>query len=152
MLDRHEVPENRDELDAARRAADTDRQAGERPLADREVPLPGAADARMTPAVQQWLDGDLPEAAARRADERQVEFWARVSDETERRRRMVTPAHVPQRIMDALPARSAPLSTATATVSAATSIVAGRLALSPAMAAAVAAGLLALGFLIGRLV
>ena len=77
----------------------------ERPLADREVPLSRPDTARvLSPAIHAWLDGELPEAVVRRGDtKRDVEFWNRMAQVTESRRRLVTPAHVQQRIMDALP-------------------------------------------------
>jgi hypothetical protein len=77
----------------------------ERPLADREVPLPQPETARvLSPALHAWLDGELPEAAVRRGDmQRDVDFWKRMAQVTDTRRQMVTPTHVQQRIMDALP-------------------------------------------------
>jgi hypothetical protein len=82
----------------------------ERPLADREVPI-GAQepDARvLSPAIHQWLDGELPEATLRKGDTaREVEFWKNINGEVERRRRMQTPAYMEARIMQALP-QSAP--------------------------------------------
>jgi len=82
----------------------------ERPLADREVPLgTQETDARvLSPAVHQWLDGELPEASLRKGDTaREVEFWKNINGEVERRRRMHTPAYMEARIMEALP-QSAP--------------------------------------------
>jgi hypothetical protein len=70
-------------------------------MADREVPLEGGRPALL---VQQWLDGEATEAAARRADAHDVEIWQRINEEAERRRRMVTPAPVIARIMAAIPA------------------------------------------------
>jgi hypothetical protein len=77
----------------------------ERPLADREVPLAQPDTGRvLSPAIHAWLDGELPEAAVRRGDTQQdVEFWKRMAQVTEARRHLSTPAHVQQRIMDALP-------------------------------------------------
>jgi hypothetical protein len=154
MPDLYESPDESRELGLPRRQAAGARQDADAPLADREVPLPGAADAHLAPAVQQWLDGEGSEVAARRADERQVEFWHRLGEEAARRRRMTTPAHVPQRIMEAIPAArmamASPMATATS-VAASTAEDAGRLSLSPVAALAAAAGLVALGFLIGRL-
>ncbi|HSQ29531.1 MAG TPA: hypothetical protein VLN49_06770 [Gemmatimonadaceae bacterium] len=58
----------------------------------------------LAPAVHAWLDGELPEASARKADGgHDVEFWKQIGVEVERRRRMQTPAYVQARIMDALP-------------------------------------------------
>jgi hypothetical protein len=76
----------------------------ERPLADREVPLVQPDSGRvLSPAIHAWLDGELPEAAVRRGSERDVEFWKRMAQVTDTRRHLTTPAHVQQRIMDALP-------------------------------------------------
>jgi hypothetical protein len=82
------------------------REQGNAPLSDREVPL----NPRRTPAVvQAWLDGDTTMAdAARGSSQRDVEFWNRINEQAEERRRMRTPVHVQQRIMDALP-RSTPV-------------------------------------------
>jgi len=104
MLDRHEAHENlnskvRDTRDAA--------VSAERPVADREVPLPGmnAAD---TPAdtVQMWLDGEASEADARQANDKAVEFWARVAQDTDTMRQVKAPAHLTANIMAALSAKA----------------------------------------------
>lgn len=110
-------------------------------LADREVSLGG--DSHPALAVHQWLDGEAAEGVARRANTRDVELWNRINEEAARRGRMQTPAPVMDRIMAAIPEarpiapspwwkRPAPLST------------------SAALAAA--AGLLALGAVLGTLV
>jgi hypothetical protein len=77
----------------------------ERAFSDREVPLAQPDTGRiLSPAIHAWLDGELPEAAVRRGDtQRDVEFWKRMAQVTETRRHLVTPPHVQQRIMDALP-------------------------------------------------
>jgi hypothetical protein len=75
----------------------------ERPLADREVPL-GRPTATIAEAVHAWLDGDAPESSVRRGEwSRDVDFWKRMNEDLERRRRMRTPAHVQARIMEAIP-------------------------------------------------
>ena len=77
-----------------------------RPLIDREVPLQNAASQSigdMPVVVQQWLDGDIAERIARRADDSSVEFWNKISAETTRRRRMETPAMMSERVMAVLP-------------------------------------------------
>jgi hypothetical protein len=75
----------------------------ERPLADREVPL-GPPTASIAEAVHAWLDGDAPETSVRRGEwSRDVDFWKRMNEDLERRRRMRTPAHVQARIMEAIP-------------------------------------------------
>ena len=72
-----------------------------RPITDREVPL---ARHQIPAAIQAWLDGDLPESAARHADAKgDVDFWRRIDREVQVHRELKTPAHVYQRIMDALP-------------------------------------------------
>lgn len=89
-------------LDGRRRER---RSETERPLADREVPLTQPDVGRvLSPAVHAWLDGELPEAAVRRDEtQRDVEFWKRIAEATQSRRHLRTPAHVQQRIMEALP-------------------------------------------------
>jgi hypothetical protein len=90
-------------IDGHKRPRRSDR---ERPIADREVPLPPPSQRVLSPAVHAWLDGELPEAALRGADsetQRDVEFWNRLNEEAERRRRMRTPAFLEQRIMEAIP-------------------------------------------------
>ncbi|HEY2852123.1 MAG TPA: hypothetical protein VGJ18_04710 [Gemmatimonadaceae bacterium] len=79
------------------------------PLSDREVPLAQPETARvLSPQIHAWLDGELPEAAVRKGElQRDVEFWNRLARATDTRRHITTPAHVQQRIMDALP-RSVP--------------------------------------------
>jgi len=74
-----------------------------RPLADREVPLMQPPERRLSAAVQAWLDGELPEAAARKSDSKDVDFWKRLDEETSRRRHMRTPAHVQARIVASIP-------------------------------------------------
>lgn len=81
-------------------------KSGERPLADREVPLGHQEqDARvLAPAVHAWLDGELPEASVRKGDTaRDVEFWKQINVEADRRRRMRTPAYLEAQIMEAIP-------------------------------------------------
>ena len=81
------------------------RPDSEHPLTDREVPLAQPDTGRLlSPAIHAWLDGELPEAAVRRGEmQRDVECWKRMAQVTETRRHLTTPAHVQQRIMDAIP-------------------------------------------------
>ena len=110
------------------------------PLSDREVPLSGAATT--AEMINRWLDGEAPEPAALNADSaRQVDLWRRSEEESERRRHLVTPAHVKAQIMAALPA-DVP---ATALPWWKKSIH-----VSPVVALAAAAGLVALGAAIGN--
>ncbi|MCC6316439.1 MAG: hypothetical protein IT361_02020 [Gemmatimonadaceae bacterium] len=70
-------------------------------LGDREVPLASVATSDV---INKWLDGEAPEPTGLRGDAaRSVEFWRRLGEETDRRRHMVTPAHLPERIMASLP-------------------------------------------------
>ena len=79
------------------------RENGSKPLADREVPLVRQAGT-MSPAMHAWLDGDLPEAAVRKAEaSRDIEFWQRLTSELDERRHMRTPAFLEAQIMNALP-------------------------------------------------
>ncbi len=157
QLDAGQQVERRD--DAGDRQTD-DRTRANRPATDREVPLPGAmaAEDGTALAINQWLDGDVTEADARRSDSKQVEFWHQIAAETERRKRMVTPAYVAANIMAALPEKRLEAQTATATATAtATStrtVVSAdtERGLSMNMAVAIGAGLFTVGLAIGKLV
>jgi hypothetical protein len=109
------------------------------PLSDREVPI---GVARTSDLVNAWLDGDIPESQVMGTESaRTVDFWKRLDRDLEVRRLMTTPSHVQQKIMDALP-ETAP--------SAAVSPWWERtLSVSPIAVAAAAAGLLALGAVVG---
>src|SRR5919205_3319299 len=109
-----------------------------RPVADREVPL---ARHQIPDAVQAWLDGDLPESAARHADAKgDVDFWLRVDREVQVRRERTTPAHLYQQIIDALP-QDAPQMEA--------SLWRRPITVSPAVALATTAGAFAVGVALG---
>jgi hypothetical protein len=71
------------------------------PQQDEQFELNG----RPVTEVHQWLDGEGSEAEARRADARETALWAKISDETDRRARMTTPAPVLDRLMQAIPAQ-----------------------------------------------
>jgi hypothetical protein len=131
---------------------DADRSTNDAPLADREVPLPGAELGATPMAVQAWLDGEASEADARLADAKQVALWNRIADETSARRRVATPAHVHANIMNALPAATPSLATSVAKAAAPVAAASGMIALSPVTAILAAAGLIAAGFLLARLV
>ena len=109
-------------------------------LTDREVPLDSSA--RLSAAMHAWLDGDATESSLKVSDatDKQVELWKRINAETEKRRRMVTPVYVQQRIMAALPeaapARALPWYRRTMSV-------------NPAIVAAATAGLIAIGAALG---
>ena len=110
----------------------------ERPLADREVPLGHQeTDTRiLSPAIHQWLDGELPEASVRKGDTaRDVEFWKNITVEVERRRRVSTPPYLESQIMEALP------QTAPAVI---TPWYKREFVITPARAVAMAAGLMVL--------
>ena len=114
-------------------------QARNAPMSDREVPLGGG---RPTLLVQQWLDGEVSEATARRADAHDVDLWQRINEETERRRRMITPAPLFDRIMAAIP-EAAPVEPV--------SWWKRPLSLSAPIAMAAAAAILVLGVALGSL-
>jgi hypothetical protein len=108
------------------------------PLSDREVPLGGTATSEM---INNWLDGDAPEPAAVNAESaRQIDLWRRIEQESERRRHLVTPAHVKAQIMAALPADLPQVALPWWKKS---------MQVSPVVALAAAAGLVALGAAIG---
>jgi hypothetical protein len=110
-------------------------------VSDRQVSIGGVAHPALV--VQQWLDGEATEVAARRASARDVELWERIAEETERRGRMTTPAPVMSRIMAAIPevkpAAPAPW-------------WARPITLSPAAVIGAGAGLLALGAVLGAFI
>jgi hypothetical protein len=143
MLDRHEPQDSGNGAKPHRDVA-TDAAQADRRMADREVPLPGTPGTSSL-AVHEWLDGDLSEADARRADARQVEFWTRMASETDRRRRMTTPAHVLGNVMAALPDREVALPGTNAAARSRD----GRL--RPSSAVAIGAGFFTLGVVVGRL-
>lgn len=145
MLDNMDTQGGRDE--GRDREAMQERPVTDRPVADREVPLDAHASADAKETINLWLDGEVSEAAARRADARQVEFWASVNAQTEQRRRMTTPSHVTEAIMAAIPEKNADRAQ-----TAATSQADARMSLTPISAAAAAAGFTALGVLIGRVI
>src|SRR5919202_6929921 len=133
-----------DDMNQPRRdetGAERARRPRDEKVADREVPLKH----RRTPAaVHAWLDGDLPEAAVRRGDmAKDVEFWEKVNEEADQRHRMRTPAHVSQQIMDALPQN---------TPTVITPWWRRPFAVTPAVAVAVGAAILALGAAVTALV
>jgi hypothetical protein len=126
-----------DDMNQPRReetGAERSRRPRDEQVSDREVPIRH----RRTPAaVHAWLDGDLPEAAVRRGDmAKDVEFWEKLNEEADQRRRMRTPAHVYQQIMDALPQN---------TPTVITPWWRRPFALTPAAAVAVGLGILAIG-------
>ncbi len=101
MLDRHNERDGRTERERPLRPSD---EMGN--MREREVPLAPVA----TPdVINRWLDGELPEPTGLRGDAaRSVEFWRRLGEETDKRRRMMTPAHLPNKIMAALPPLATP--------------------------------------------
>ncbi len=104
MLDRHEAHENRNQkVRDTRDAAVT----ADRPVADREVPLPEVAAAdTVTDVLNMWLDGEASEADAREADAKAVQFWARVANDTNTMRQVKAPTHLMANIMAALPGKA----------------------------------------------
>ena len=132
-----------DDMNQPRRdetGAERARRPRDEKVADREVPLRH----RRTPAaVHAWLDGDLPEAAVRRGDmAKDVEFWEKLNQEADQRRRMRTPAHVYQQIMDALPQT---------TPTVITPWWRRPFAVTPVIAAAIGVGILAVGAAVAAL-
>jgi|HubBroStandDraft_6_1064221.scaffolds.fasta_scaffold1306742_1 hypothetical protein len=109
------------------------------PLSDREVPI---GVARTSDLVNAWLDGDISESQVIGTESaRTVDFWKRLDRDLETRRAMTTPAHLQEQIMNALP-QTVP--------SAAVSPWWERtISVSPIAVAAAAAGLLALGAVVG---
>jgi hypothetical protein len=110
------------------------------PLSDREVPLGGAT--ATSEMINSWLDGDTPEPVALSGESaRQVDLWRRIEEESQRRRHLVTPAHVKAQIMAALPADVPQM---------ALPWWKKPVHVSPVVALAAAAGLVALGAALGN--
>lgn len=133
MLDRHNERDGRTERERPLRPSD---EVGN--MREREVPLAPVA----TPdVINRWLDGELPEPSGLRGDAaRSVEFWRRIGEETDKRRRMATPAHLSEKIMASLP----PLATPQKSVA---PWYRKDLHLNPLMALAAAAALFTLGLI-----
>lgn len=87
-----------DPRDVVRQPATDPRSAqqAEPTAADREVTPPGT---ELPSAVHAFLDGDAVSENALSAAQREMDLWTRISGETGRRRRMVTPAYLPQQIL-----------------------------------------------------
>lgn len=110
------------------------------PLSDREVPISSSGTAT-SEMINSWLDGDAPEPVAVNAESaRQIDLWRRIEQESERRRHLVTPAHVKAQIMAALPADLPQVALPWWKKS---------IQVTPVVALAAAAGLVALGAAIG---
>ena len=153
MLDRHEAQDGRNDIGHENRDVAADRSQADRPLADREVPLPGLAgesEGEVT-VLQQWLDGDATEVDARRSDTKQVDLWNRISAETDRRRRMATPAHLSAQIMAALPTLETRTTTVTETSAIPHAEPARSAGLAPWMMIAVGVAFFALGIVVGKM-
>jgi hypothetical protein len=110
------------------------------PLSDREVPISSSGTAT-SEMINSWLDGDTAEPVAVNAESaRQIDLWRRIEQDSERRRHMVTPAHVTAQIMAALPADVPQM---------ALPWWKKPVQVSPVVAIAAAAGLVAIGAAIG---
>lgn len=102
MLDRHHERDGRAERE--RPLKPSEEIGGIR--GEREVPL---APVAAPDVINRWLDGELPEPTGLRGEAaRSVEFWRRIGEETDRRRRMATPAYLPERILASLPPLATP--------------------------------------------
>ena len=94
-----------------------------------------------TPAVQAWLDGEAGRDGLASADEQETAaFWTKVNDEAEMLRRRKTPIHVQQKILGALPSEPAKAPPRAAS---------GSISLTPTVAIALGAALVAIGAVIG---
>jgi hypothetical protein len=103
MLDRHEAHDNLNQKVRDTRDASV---SAERPVTDREVPLPGVSAAdKAAQTVQMWLDGDASETDARQANDKAVAFWMKVSKDADTMRQAKAPAHLTANIMAALPVK-----------------------------------------------
>ena len=94
-----------------------------------------------TPAVQAWLDGEAGREGLASADEQETAaFWTKVNDEAEILRRRKTPIHVQQKILSSLPSEPAKAPARPAS---------GSISLTPTVAIALGAFLVAIGVFIG---
>jgi hypothetical protein len=131
---------------------------GDRPIADREVSL--RADGAMA-ALNAWLDGEAP--APRLANNQltpEAELWSKISREASARKEVRTPAHVAAQIMNALPPATATrlvaapaVHTSSETFARAvpTPASAGGVTMQPVTIALLAAGCMALGAFLARM-
>ena len=75
-----------------------------KPVVERDVPVGAASEHALDSSVHAWLDGELPEAAARSGENaKDVEFWRALNGKMDRSRLVRTPQHVEAQIMAALP-------------------------------------------------
>ncbi|HEX4932314.1 MAG TPA: hypothetical protein VFV33_03990 [Gemmatimonadaceae bacterium] len=90
-----------DPRDAVRQPAPEARpaQQAEPVTSDREVTPPRT---ELPEAVHAYLDGEQVPEKELTAAERELELWKRINAEAGRRRRMATPAHIPQQILSKL--------------------------------------------------
>jgi hypothetical protein len=94
-----------------------------------------------TPAVQAWLDGEADREGLASAEEQETAaFWIKVNDEAELLRRRKTPIHVQQKILSSLPSEPAKAPGRGGS---------GPITLTPTVAIALGAVLVALGAVIG---
>ncbi len=131
---------------------------GDRPIADREVPL--RADGAMA-ALNAWLDGEAP--APRLANNQltpEAELWSRISREASARKDVRTPSHVAAQIMNALPPSTATRLVAAPAVQSEQTVVARAataqvedkgITMHPAVLALMAVAFLALGVALAQL-
>lgn len=159
MLERHDTHENRETPRSEPTARDAaDRARAERPMLDREVPLPGvASDSLSMAGLHQWLD-DERAAADVVLDPAQAALWSKISAETTRRRQVTAPAGFMDRVMAALPEVDTAAETvaetqlATTVTTTVTTTVAPAAGVPLSMALIIGTVLLAVGMLIGRLI
>ncbi len=136
MLDKHNERDGRTERERPVRSSD---DMGH--VSDREVPLAPAVASN--DVINRWLDGELPEPTGLRGDAaRSVEFWRRIGEETDKRRRMTTPVDLSAKIMAALPQAAPRIS--------AEPWWRKDLHLTPTVALAVAAGVFVLGIVFAQ--
>lgn len=96
-----------------------------------------------TPAVQAWLDGEAGREGLASAEEQETAaFWTKVNDEAELLRRRKTPIHVQQKILGSLPSEPAKPPARAGS---------GSVILTPTVAIALGAALVAIGAVIGAL-
>ena len=149
MIESHETHENRETPRPEPMAQDAAARA-DRPMLDREVPLPGSAgDSMSMAALHQWLDGERSAADAT-LDPTQVALWSRLSAETDRRRQVTVPDGFLDRVMSALPSVESTIEAQP--VTATSPQIAPTAGVPLSLALLIGTALLAAGILIGRVI
>jgi len=149
MLNSHDAHENREPSRPEPMARDAaDRGRADRPMHDREVPLPGTSgESHRMAALHQWLDGECSAADAA-LEPAQVAFWSRLAVETHRRQQITAPEGLLDNVMAAILQEA----TTPQPLVGASSHVVPTAGVPLSLALVLGTALLVVGILIGRLI